>query len=243
MTPKRQPPVTLAPNQVIAYNLARARDFKGWTQLQAAEALAPYLGVRWSKATFSAAERSVDGKVIRQFTGDDLVAFARCFDVPIAWFFMPPPATDDGRPVRLATPDAPHGHELSLLIDLVFGEPGSDPLVGLRLEEWLDRADNEEPSDGERRAGLAAATRIAALVCAGGEGIDRWRDQLMEVAGHLDNLLALASLARLADPAEASRLERDVARLADPPPAASPVPPARPVQRARATNTQKGETR
>jgi hypothetical protein len=235
MNPKRTPPTTLAPNQVIAHNLARAREFKGWTQQQAAEALAPYLGAHWSKATFSAAERSVDGKVIRQFTGDDIVAFARCFDVPIAWFFMPPPATDeDGRAVRLGTPDAPEGQDLSLLVDLVFGEPGSDPLVGLRLEEWLDRPDDDQPSDGERSAGLAAATRVAALLRAGGDGLDRWRDQLMEIAGHLDNLLALASLARLADPKEADRLERKAARLADPSPAASPVRPAPAPKRARA---------
>ena len=240
MAPKRTPPVTLAPNQVIAYNLARAREWKGWTQEQAADALAPYLGVRWSKATFSAAERSVDGKVIRQFTGDDLVAFARCFDVPISWFFMPPPSTDDtGRPVRLATPDAHDGLELSVLIDLVFGEPGAEPLVGLRFEEWLDRADGDEPSEGEQRAGLDAARRVAALVRAGSDGLDHWRDQLMEIAGHLDNLIALASLSRLADPAEAEGLTRQAANLAGPTPAASPVRSAPPAQRARASKTRK----
>ena len=240
MAPKRTPPVTLAPNQVIAYNLARAREWKGWTQEQAADALAPYLGVRWSKATFSAAERSVDGKVVRQFTGDDLVAFARCFDVPIAWFFMPPPSTgEDGRPVRLATPDAPDGLELSVLIDLVFGEPGAEPLVGLRLEEWLDRADGDEPSEGEQRAGLDAARRVAALVRAGSDGLDHWRDQLMEIAGHLDNLIALASLSRLADPAEADRLTRQAATLAGPTPAASPVRSAPLAKRARASRTRK----
>lgn len=224
MAPKRRPAVTLTPNQVIAYNLARARERKGWTQAQAADALAPYLGVRWSKATFSAAERSVDGKVVRQFTGDDLVAFARCFDVPLSWFFMPPPATDeDGRTVRLATPDAPGGEELSVLVDLVFGEPGSEPLLGLRLEEWLDRPVGEAPSAGERSAGEAAARRIAAVVRASSDGLDRWRDQLMEVAGHLDNLIALASLSRLGDPTEDEGLARRAAALADPSPAASPV--------------------
>lgn len=51
-------PLTLTPNRVVAYNLARARSLRGWTQEQAAERLEPFLGVRWSKATFSAAERS-----------------------------------------------------------------------------------------------------------------------------------------------------------------------------------------
>lgn len=210
-------PVTLTPNQVIAYNLARARQWKDWTQEQAAAELAPYLGACWSKATFSAAERSVDGKVVRQFTGDDLVAFARCFEVPIGWFFMPPRTPDDeGRPVRLATPDNPTGAEWSVLVDLVFGEPGSEPLVGLRLEEYLDDTDGAEPSEGERQAALAAARRVAALVRAGGEGLDHWRTQLMEIAGHLDNLIGLAGLARLADTAEAAHLNRQAEGAAEP---------------------------
>ncbi len=50
------------PNQVVAYNLTRAREHRGWTQDEAAEALAPYLGTRWSKASFSQAERSVAGR-------------------------------------------------------------------------------------------------------------------------------------------------------------------------------------
>lgn len=216
-------PVTLTPNQVIAYNLARAREYKGWTQQQAAEALAPYLGVTWSKATFSAAERSVDGKVIRQFTGDDVVAFARCFDVPVSWFFMPPPARDaDGRPVRVVTPDAPQGHDLSLLVDLLFGEPGSEPLVGLRVEEWVDRPGTEPPSPGERQAGLQAAQRVAALVRADSDRLDAWRDQLMEIAGHLDGLIASASLARLADPDQAEALEQAYRRRDRAAPAAKP---------------------
>lgn len=63
---------------------------RGWTQQQAAEQLEPFLGERWSKATFSAAERSIDGNRIRQFTADDLYAFSRAFAVPIAYFLRPP---------------------------------------------------------------------------------------------------------------------------------------------------------
>lgn len=210
-------PVTLTPNQVIAYNLARARRLKGWTQREAAEELAPFLGSRWSKATFSAAERSVDGKVVRQFTGDDLVAFARCFEVPIGWFFMPPRTpNEEGRRLRLATPDVPGGAEWSVLVDLVFGEPSSEPLVGLRLEEYLDDADGREASEGERQAAIAAARRVASLVRAGSDGLDQWRTQLMEIAGHLDNLIGLAGLARLAEPDEANRLSDQAEALAEP---------------------------
>jgi hypothetical protein len=41
----------LTPNQVVAYNLVRARLLRSWTQKQAAEALAPYLGTCWSVAS------------------------------------------------------------------------------------------------------------------------------------------------------------------------------------------------
>ena len=97
----------LTPNQVVAFNLTAARSKRGWTQDQAAEALEPYLGVRWSKASFSAAERSITGKVVRNFTADEIVAFARAFEVPVTFFFMPPPArTADGAAVGLDVPGA-----------------------------------------------------------------------------------------------------------------------------------------
>ena len=68
---------------------------RGWTQEQAADQIEPFLGQRWSKATFSAAERSWEhAHRIRQFTGDELVAFAAAFDLPVAWFFEPPTDRD-----------------------------------------------------------------------------------------------------------------------------------------------------
>ena len=82
-------------NQLVGYNLRKARERAGLTQDEAAEALAPYLGVTWSRATFSAAERSVTGSRVRQFTADEVAAFARGFGLPVAWFFLPP-EPDDG---------------------------------------------------------------------------------------------------------------------------------------------------
>ncbi len=88
---ERQAPLFwgITPNQLVGYNLWCARQERHWTQAQAAEALEPYLGVRWTVAQVSAAERSVDGTRIRQFTADDLVAFAQAFEVPITYFFLP----------------------------------------------------------------------------------------------------------------------------------------------------------
>ena len=91
----------MTPNQLVAFNLWRARTLLGLTQEQAAERLEPYLGERWSKRVFSAAERSMDGKRIRQFTADDLVAFAAGFDLPV-WFFFATPFEDGAVAARNA---------------------------------------------------------------------------------------------------------------------------------------------
>src|SRR5215213_6097132 len=88
-------PPRLTPNQIVAWNLAQARKGRKWTQEEAAEHLEPYLGERWSKATYSAAERSVDGARIRQFTADDLHAFSRAFELPMTLFLTPPPWSGD----------------------------------------------------------------------------------------------------------------------------------------------------
>ena len=87
----------LTPNQIIAYNLRRARFERGLTQEEATALLSPYLGVKWSKAVYSAAERSAErpGR-IRRFSADDLMAFAAAFDLPVA-FFMAPKADFDVR--------------------------------------------------------------------------------------------------------------------------------------------------
>jgi transcriptional regulator with XRE-family HTH domain len=101
----------LTPNQLVAYNLRQARRLRGWTQEQAAARLEPHLGTLWSKATYSAAERSVDGKVVRRFDADDLIAFARTFRLPITWFFLPPGGdrfpVPDGVSTYLRVPDEP----------------------------------------------------------------------------------------------------------------------------------------
>src|SRR5215210_3016331 len=114
----------MTPNQVVAYNVAKARALRGWTQEQAAEALAPYLGARLSIASFSALERAAwNVSRIKQFTADDLLALSRGFDLPIGFFFTPPPPDFDA---GLAAPDA--------------GMKGLDPIV--LLDAVLGRRDN-----------------------------------------------------------------------------------------------------
>lgn len=87
-------PEPLTANQVVAYNLMRVRKMLGLSQEQAAERLEPHIGARWSKAVYSAAERSFHGNRVRQFTADDLGAFALAFGVPVSYFFVPPKPED-----------------------------------------------------------------------------------------------------------------------------------------------------
>jgi transcriptional regulator with XRE-family HTH domain len=183
--------VGLTPNQVVGYNLTQAREWKGWTQDQLAEALEPYLGKRWSKASVSQAERSVAGKFVRQFTADEIVAFARALDLPLGWFFMPPPPwADPATPVKLSTPDKKrYGAALAELVDLVFGDEHGQALLELRLRAFLDQLGSSGPlsqkQDAVRRL---VSVKIDALVDHALGDLDRWQTQLRALANHLEDL-------------------------------------------------------
>lgn len=181
----------LSPNQVVAFNLTRAREDKGWTQDQAAEALAPYLGTRWSKASVSQAERSIAGKFIRKFDADEIVAFARAFELPISWFFMPPPpwSNQPGVPVKLSTPDAePFGAALGLLVDLIFGDPGQQALLSLRLQSFLDELGPLGLTEAQHRIASAVNLRVEALVAHSFRGLGQWQTALRSIANQLEDL-------------------------------------------------------
>lgn len=78
-------------NEVIAYNFRRARELRGLTQDEAAVALEPFLGQRLTQASISALERSYGGDKRREFDAQEILAFTCAFDVPLMWFFLPPP--------------------------------------------------------------------------------------------------------------------------------------------------------
>lgn len=77
-------------NQVVARNITRWRKAAGLTQ----EELGQRLG-GWSNAAVSAAERSWDGKRIREFDADTIVALAAALGVPLTAMFLPPDDSDD----------------------------------------------------------------------------------------------------------------------------------------------------
>ncbi len=121
---------TMTPNQVVAYNVVKARALRGWTQEEAAEQLARYLGAKLSGPSFSALERSaVKVDRIKQFSADDLLALSRGFDLPIGYFFTPPPPAADA---GLHAPDAgTKGLDPIVLLDAILGTPDN-------LEYWAD---------------------------------------------------------------------------------------------------------
>lgn len=183
--------VTMTPNQVVAHNLTRAREWKGWTQEQLADALEPFLGKRWSKASVSQAERSVAGKFIRQFDADEIVAFARALDLPVGWFFMPPPPWDDtGAPVKLSTPDAKeHGANLAELIDIVFGDTHAQAVLELRLQAFLQQLGPRTAlSQKQDAVARTVNAKINAIAHNELHQLEQWQTQLRAIANHLEDL-------------------------------------------------------
>jgi transcriptional regulator with XRE-family HTH domain len=87
--PIEEPAVNL--NGVIAYNFRRARELRGLTQPEAAAVLEPFLGQRLPQASISAIERTFGGDKHREFDAQEILAFACAFDLPLLWFFLPPP--------------------------------------------------------------------------------------------------------------------------------------------------------
>lgn len=200
----------MLPNQVVAYNVAKARALRGWTQEQAAEALAPHLGAKLSGASFSALERSAwTVNRIKQFSADDLLALSRGFDLPIGYFFTPPPPADE---IVLYTPGASmHGVDPIVLLDAVLGTP--DNLVHWERELLaysastapMPRSKREKPSvspaDLAERVAPLVGLRTRALV----------RRLFGDVAGAGEVLERLAELLKTLDDEAADDVEDEPA--------------------------------
>lgn len=92
-------------NAVVSYNVKAIRERRGWTQQSVAERLGQLTGHQLPQASISAMERGFDGERRRRFDAHELYLLSVVFDVPIAYFFIPPPGTgleelaDSGRPV------------------------------------------------------------------------------------------------------------------------------------------------
>ena len=146
-------------NQLVAYNLRRARVLRELTQEQAAEKLEPHLGVRWSKATFSAAETSVTSERVRQFTADEVLAFAAAFDLPIAYFFVPPTEPTIREPVTMG---GNASLDVTALLDAAV--PAETDELHARLAELLRALSKKESPDWAKRLNHLAVSRVAAAL-------------------------------------------------------------------------------
>jgi transcriptional regulator with XRE-family HTH domain len=208
---------TMSPNQIVAYNVAKARLRHGWTQEEAAQALAPYLGTRLSAASFSALERSASNPDrVKVFSADELLALSRAFDVPIGYFFTPPPpSTDTG----LHAPDAGlNGLDPIVLLDAVLGTATNRAIWEQQLLDYAASTapaprnkrhkPNTSPSDLAERLEPFGAVHAKAL--------------LRQAFGDLDD--ASIVLERLADA---------IHLLNDTPPEPAPNTPARTVTKAK----------
>lgn len=186
----------LSPNQVVAYNLALARAQRRWTQAEATAALEPYLGVRWSVVNYSAAERSVAGERIRNFDADEIVAFARAFELPVTWFFMPPdPAAGEGAPIALAVPDGGRfGKAITEMVDLVFGDRSQVGLLSTRLGDFLDHLGALPLTAAQRQIQELADARVANLVRHSFANLSNWRTSLRSLANQIEDLLLQAQV-------------------------------------------------
>ncbi|MGQ0431528.1 MAG: helix-turn-helix domain-containing protein [Microthrixaceae bacterium] len=200
MPRRKQPaPPAWTPNQIVAHNIAKARLLRGWTQDQAAEACAPYLGSRLSPASWSALERSVDGGRIREITADELIGFARGFALPVG-FFLTPPSVWDSHVVN--TPDAgPDGLEPIELFDVVIGTteslaeweqyllswPSPASRVRIHPDGTMENLGREQPDVHPRLAG-PAAMRAQLLLREQFGDIVRARDVLNRLSATLDLL-------------------------------------------------------
>lgn len=125
----------LTANQLVGYNLKRVRMALGLDQAQARERLKPF-GLDLSKNVYSAAERSFDGKRVRQFTGDELLAMSLAFGVTVGYFLTPPRPEDRLPGVIMVSGEREVGWQHLLLAANGNNLP---PAVQLRVRQELPK--------------------------------------------------------------------------------------------------------
>lgn len=144
------PGVHVTVNQVVAYNMAYFRKVAGITQEELGRRLCGWTSKPWSKAAVSAAERSWDGKRVRQFDADLLYGLARALDAPVAAFFLPPDT--DGVNERYLI-DPPHsysdddwgGRSEEEIREFVVSKTGCSNMRDLAMFAIADPSEDDTP--------------------------------------------------------------------------------------------------
>lgn len=190
MEREAQESLRYTPNQVVAYNLRRARVLRGWSQEETAIRLEEHLGVRWSNASYSVAERSTDRpERIRNFTADEIVAFARTFRLPVTWFFFPPDVEQADQSLRIAPPAVGEEGALSPqhMLEVILGDPETQALLGMRVDETLKGhpVDSRGPYLGllDKLVSLHSQRAISQSL---GDDLDQWVEGLRGLVVRLE---------------------------------------------------------
>lgn len=76
---------------VVAHRMRTARKYRGKTQAWVADELTRLTRSTWSVTAVSAAEGGTAGGRPRLFIANEVVALALVFDLPVTYFFTPPP--------------------------------------------------------------------------------------------------------------------------------------------------------
>jgi transcriptional regulator with XRE-family HTH domain len=139
-------------NEIVAYNFRRARELRGLTQEEAAQALASFVGQRLPQASISAIERAYEGERRREFDAHEILMFACAFDLPLTWFFLPP--TEDHRRFQ-GTSD--HVNELLVLL---LGREDQLEVLDERFRELGYREKTADDVLLERLTGRAITGRL-----------------------------------------------------------------------------------
>jgi transcriptional regulator with XRE-family HTH domain len=166
--------------------LTRLRRRRGLTQGEVARLLSSVAGKEWSEAMVAHAERSVTGTRVREFTADDLVTFARAFDVPVLYFLTPPPT---GVFVQV-----PHSRITTMdMLEAVLGRPDNLAEWEALLDEWNFAGDEQVPFplDADRRQQIRATAGEIALIRAHHLIRRRFTGDLLQLR---DTLRSLADL-------------------------------------------------
>lgn len=149
---------------------------------RAAERLEPYLGKRWSKATFSAAERSAFPETrAREFSADRILAFACALGFSVSWFLLPPelegelPNVSCGGPALITPRD---------LVDAAVTR-GPETEEGWRLRSLTRRLPLTALDGRIQEAGLARVAALASTT-AGITSAKAHADDLRRVANALE---------------------------------------------------------
>jgi transcriptional regulator with XRE-family HTH domain len=185
----------MTPNQVVAWNLWQERKRRGWTQEQMSERLARH-GIVWKKATYYAAEASREPGTSkpRQFTADEIIAFALAFDRPVVSFLVPPPEAtvilSEERVSRVRLMEAGVAEDIADMRDLaerlratataieVFEEARQPKSAAQVMVEWVDEMARKEHPEwygetGQLRQRKEAAERAEWRLAKAREWIQR----------------------------------------------------------------------